>query len=210
MNTYFRLSIAILVSLLAHVVLLMWVMQQVRVRSLDEHGLLQVYLPQHTNEHASQPLLQSVEPSSATTKKAKAKREQKQMDTVKSAQDNSTGRLASGHFLWQPPPVYQQNEIMNAMQFAQLAHQRESQAAAVMAGLSNLSAQLRPAITASIVCTQQANNEIDCTPEPEEKIRPLLEQFFSLSMEARRFGIAGNPVHMDFGPGLGVSVILLH
>lgn len=210
MNVYLRLSIAVLVSLLAHVVLLMWVMQQVRERLPDEHGLLQVYLSQHTGQPVRQSSLQSVETALSTTKKTADRQMQKPTDTARQVQDASSGRPDSGHFRWQPPSTYQQNEILNAMQLAQMAHQREAHAGAVMAGLSNLSAQLRPVITASIVCTQQVDNEIDCIPAPKDQERILLEQFFNLASEAHRLGVAGNPVHMDFGPELGISINFLH
>ncbi|WP_283745056.1 hypothetical protein [Sideroxydans sp. CL21] len=210
MNAHLRLSVAILVSLLAHVIALLWVMQQVRMRLPDEHGLLQVFLPQYSHEHARHPFLQSAETAPPSGKNADAKHAQKSAGPAKATQETSSGRPASGRFYWQPPAVYRQNDMVNAMQQAQLAQQREAHRAAVMSGISNLAVQLRPVITASIVCTQQASNEIDCIPAPKHQERLLLEQFFNLALEARRLGVAENPVRMDFGPELRVSVSFLY
>jgi hypothetical protein len=101
---------------------------------------------------------------------------------------------------------------MNALQREQITFQRQSQrqaqAAAIMEGLSTLSSQLHPLITASIDCTQEANDEITCLPEPQENERLLIIQFFQLAIQAHRLGITGNPVTMDFGDALEVSVLL--
>ena len=202
MNAHFRLSIAVMVSLLAHIIVLVCVMQQVRVQSPNGRGLLQVFLPQHIDVHGRQPVVQS-----AGT--AVAGRPQKPHGLAPSGGNIAAGRPASGHFRWEPPPAHEQNEIMSAMRQAQIAQQRESRKAAVMAGMSNLAVQLRPVVDTKIDCARQADNQIVCTPEPEQKLRPLLEQFLNLALEARRLGIAGNPVRMDFGPGSGVSVNFL-
>jgi len=209
MNTSVRFSIAVLVSILAHAILLMWAMHQVKVRAHDNHGLLQVFLPQYTNDHSRQPLLQLVRADLSAINKLADEQVRQSVETASPSQAATRELRANGHFRWQPPPAYQQEEVMNAMQLSQLAHQRELRVAAVLTGLSNLSAQLGPVTTQRIVCTQQMTNEIDCTPEPGEETRPLLAQFFSLALESHRLGIAGNPVQMDFGAKRGVSVTLL-
>jgi hypothetical protein len=209
MNVRLRLSIAILFSLLLHVALSLLVMQWAKPHSPKEYEPLQVYLLQRSGAYTGQSPQQSFEPSSAAIKIAEALRVQKTADAVSSTQDNSAARFSSGYFLQQPPPKYPQNEIETAMQLAQFARQQEAQVTAVMAGLSSLSAQLQHVITTSIICKQHADGEIDCMPEPEEKARPILEQFFGLAMQARRLGSVGNLVSLDFGAGQGVSVSLL-
>jgi hypothetical protein len=74
--------------------------------------------------------------------------------------------------------------------------------------MSDLAIQFRPVVDTRIDCARRADDQIGCTPEPEQELRPLLERFLNLALEARLLGIAGNPVHMDFGPGAGVSVNL--
>ena len=193
MNTRPRFSIAILVSLSVHLGLLLWALPQMQQPQPEGQGLLQVFIERHT--------------VSSLSRVAEVKHVNKTADPVPPAQ--TSGARPSGHFVWQPPPRHDPNEGMNAMQLAQLAQQRESQRYAVSAGLNNLVAQLRSVISGRIVCTQQANSEIECQPEPSESARPLLEQFFYLAAEAHRLGITENPVHMDFGVEQGVSVKLL-
>ena len=124
--------------------------------------------------------------------------------------NDHAGVPPSGHSRWHAPPAYRQSEIMNAMQLAQLAQQRQSQMAAVMAEMSNLSAQMRPVMSGKFDCVQQPNNEISCTPAPKDSVHSYLVQFFNLALEARRLGIAENPLRLDFGPDSWVSVTLLH
>jgi hypothetical protein len=210
MNTYLRLAIAVLISLLVHAIVLVWVMPRVKVHANDDRGLLQVFLRKNTSEPARQQLASSAEQASLSNKSLVAKHVEAPAKIVQTDRNDLAGAPTSGHFRWQSLPAYQQSEIMNAMQLAQLAYQRESQVAAVMAGMSNLSAQMRPVMTGKFDCAQQPNNEINCTPVPKDNERPYLLQFFNLATEARRLGIAENPVRMDFGPESWVSITLLH
>ena len=93
------------------------------------------------------------------------------------------------------------------MQQALIANQRASRAAAVFAGLSNLSARLSPVLTGRIVCSQDADRRFECTPAPGKEADALLTQLFGLALEARRLGLAENPMRVDFGPEQGVSII---
>ena len=206
MNAHFRLSIAVLVSFLAHVIVLVWVMQQVSVQSPNVRGPMQVFLPQHINEPGRRPIAQPAKAASLFFGTAEAGRPQKPRGVAGSDGSVVAGRPATGHFRWELPPAHEQNEIMSAMRQAQIAQQSESHKAAILAGMSNLAVQLRPVVNTKIDCARQEDHQIGCTPEPEQKLRPLLQQFFNLALEARRLGIAGNPVHMDFGLGAGVSV----
>ncbi len=208
MNASARLAIAILVSLLAHAILLTSVIQ-VKVRAHNDHGLLEVFLPPYTNGHDRQPFVHMAETGPSAVNNFAEGKAQKPIDTASHSQLRARDLPVNGHFRWQPPSSYRQDEVMNAMQMAQLAHQRQSRIAAILNGLSNLSAHLDPLTTGKIACIQQPNTEIECTPEPEEQIRPLLLQFFKLALESRQLGIAGNPVRMDFGAERGVSVTLL-
>jgi len=215
MNARFRLPIAILVSLLAHITLLMWALPQVQVNPPDGQGQLHVFLLQYADEHGRRHLQPPVETSSSAIRNPEAKHENILRRPAPMPAASKTTQVVTedlqgpSHFHWQPPPSYQQNQVMNAMQQAQLAHQRDMRVAGVLAGLSNLSLQLRPVLTGRIDCTQQTNNEIDCTPAPKDDMRSLLVQFFNLALDAHLLGIAENPVRMDFGPGIGVSVTLL-
>ena len=215
MNARFRLIIAILVSLLAHISLLIWILPQMQVRPPNGQGQLYVFLPQSADEHGRRQLQPPAGPSSSAIRKLETKHVNKLQRpapmpaTAKPPPSVTENRQAPGHFHWQPPPSSRQYEAMNAMQQAQLAHQRESRVTATLAGLSNLSVQLRPALINRINCTQQTDKEIDCIPAPKVEMRLLLVQFFNLALEAHRLGIAENPVRMDFGPKSGVSVTLL-
>lgn len=202
MNERFRLPIAVLVSLLLHIAVLVWVMQLVKVRSPDGQGLLQVFL-QNDVRTSDRPIQFQGDTAPPALKNPQPKPVQTPTDIPKLPRS-----ITGGHFHAPPYPAVQQAEQMNAMRLAQLAQQREAERAAVMTGMTNLAAQLRPLISTSLVCAQQTKNEIDCTPAPEDKLRPLLKQFFNLAIQARRLGVAGNPVRMDFGPELGVSVTL--
>jgi len=207
MNERLRLPVAFLLSLLIHFALLTGILQQVKVRAPIGQGMMQVFL-QNNTVASIQPLLLPVGTSIPGIKNPQSKPTLKPASIPALPNGVADGQRTSGHFHWQPPPANQQDELMNSMHLAQLAQQRESRVATVLSDMSNLAAQLRPLTNTRIVCAQQEDNEIDCSPEPEENIRPLLEHFFSLSMEARRLGVARNPVRMDFGPELGVSVTL--
>lgn len=201
MNEHFRLPVAILISLLLHVVLLQWIIQLVQVRAPEAQGLLQVFLQ---NSNRERPLQLPVGSSAPALKNPQPK--PAPIPPVISKQPQS---VTGGRFRMQPPSAVQQDELMNTMHLAQLAQQRESQRVAVMAGMSGLAARLGPLVKMRTVCTEQPDHVIECTPAPEKKLRPLLEEFFNLAIEARRVGAASNPVRMDFGPELGVSVTLL-
>jgi hypothetical protein len=203
MNEHFRLPVAILISLLLHVALLLWLMQLVQVRAPETQGLLQVFLQKNIRER-DRPLQLPIGSSAPALKIPQPKPTQIPAEIPKLPKS-----VAEGRFRMKPPSVVQQDELTNAMHLAQLAQQRESQRAAVMAGMSGLAARLAPLVKTHIVCTQQPDYEIDCMPVPEKKLRPLLEEFFNLAIEARRLGAAANPVRMDFGLELSVSVTLL-
>ncbi|MDO8989910.1 MAG: hypothetical protein Q7U91_09775 [Sideroxyarcus sp.] len=203
MNEHFRLPVAILISLLLHVALLLWLMQMVQVRAPEAQGLLQVFLQKNLRER-DRPLQLPVGTSAPALKIPQPKPAQIPAEIPKLLKS-----VAGGRFRMKPPSAAQQDELTNAMHLAQLAQQRESQRAAVLTGMSGLAARLGPIIKTRIVCTQQPDHEIDCTPAPEKNLRPLLEEFFNLAIEARRLGAAANPVRMDFGAELGVSVTLL-
>lgn len=215
MNARYRLPITIMVSLLFHIALLKWFLLQTQVRPLHHQAIFQVSLSSYAQIHRQ--LLPPVATASSVIRNAKSKQEPKQQPILqRPAPTPAKANLAqinikqsTSRFRWLPPPSNQQNDVINAMRHAQLAHQRESHAAAVFAELSNLSVQLRHALTGKIVCVQQSDHAIDCTPEPDDKMSPLLEQFLNLALEARRIGIGENPMRMDFGPELGVSVTLL-
>jgi hypothetical protein len=208
MSFYFRLAIAILVSIGIHIILLNWTMHHASVRNADDHGLLQVLLPKYTIDHGGQNILQSDEiPSLSPTKKA-TKQVRKAAEMAKPSTVAPEGRQTMGHFHWQSPPANQQYQFMNAMQQAQFAHQHELRVAAVTAELSNLAEQLRPVLYRRIVCSLLVDNEVDCIPTPNEQERPLLIQFFSLAEEAHRLSSV-NPVNMELGTDVGVSFNLL-
>jgi hypothetical protein len=207
MSFYSRLVIAILVSIGIHIFLLNWTMHHASIRNADDHGLLQVLLPQYTHDHGGQNLLQSDEiPSLSPTKKV-TKQVRKATEMAKPSTVAPEGRQTMGNFHWQSP-ANQQYQFMNAMQQAQFAHQHELRVAAVTAELSNLAEQLRPVLNRRIVCSQLVDNEVDCTPTPNEQERPLLIQFFSLAEEAHRLSSV-NPVNMELGTDVGVSFNLL-
>lgn len=190
MNIRPRFSISILISLSVHLALLLWALPQMQKPQPEGQGLLQVFIEKHAGLSAKK--------TSEVTRVSKA------ADPIPIT--HKIGTSPSGHFLWQPPPSRDPNEVANAMQLAQLAQQRESQRYAVSSGLSNLSVQLRPVITGNILCKQQVSTLIECLPEPDEKIRPLLEQFLFLALQAHQLGIATNPVRLDFGSEQGLSV----
>lgn len=213
MNFYVRVLIAVFASLLVHIALVAWIMQQMKIRSVDDREFLQVTLSQ-SDKHSAQPLPHLMESTLPQAGKPDVRpiRAVKKVtptpDSPKSIQAVAIDSHILDHFHWRPPSTHQQSGIMNGMQLSLLAHQRASQVTAVLAGLSAISSQLSPTITASIVCVQQTDNNIDCTPEPKENERALIIQFFSLALQARGLGISENPVRMDFGTALSVSVTL--
>jgi hypothetical protein len=215
MLTYARIPIAVVTSLLVHVALLIGIMYQVvKVRPLEMHGLMQVTLHPSLNKSSAQPQSQLAETTLSETSKPKFKSKPK-LETVEPGSDvpKPTQTIAknsqiSGHFRWRPPSTYNQREVMNAMQLEQIAFQRKAEINAVLQGLSAISSQLGLVITERIDCTQQANDNLDCVPEPGENERSLIVQFFNLAIQAHRLGITENPVRMDFSETSGVSVML--
>jgi hypothetical protein len=210
MNSRSRFLTAILFSLFAHSILLILLQPQQQFHRSDEMGVLQVTLPQTANRDQ---LSSSVDATLPAVKKIEAKSKSSiilpiQMPAILNL-PREEDRLISGGLQGQSPPAYRQNQIMNAMQQAQFAQQRELHRIAILAGLANLSAQLRQVVIEKIACTQQVDNTINCTPVQNEKTQTLLKQFFGLAIEAHSLGIAENPVRMDFGSELGVSVTLL-
>jgi hypothetical protein len=209
MNERLRLPVAILVSLLIHCALLLWIVQLEKIRSPESERLMQVFLLNKDQGFGRQPQFAagSTMPSINSTQP----QSERKPEALPTPPQSVTGvQQNPGLFRFQNPTFNQQAEQMNAMRLAQLAQQREAERAAVMAGMTNLAAQLRPLIRTGIVCVQQTKNEIDCTPAPDDKLRPLLKQFFDLAIQARRLGVAGNPVRMEFGPEQVLSITLQH
>lgn len=197
MNESLRFPIAILVSLACHIALLLWVVQLVKAPVPYGQGSLQVFLRSNVQEPDMRLVQLPVTTSVAEIKIPGAKREQSPAET---SGPSSSGNSAA--------PQFHPADMMNGMQLAQMARQRELSRAAVMAQMSDLAARLRPLVTENIVCKQQKGGGIDCTPKPEGKLLPLLVQFSRVANEAHQLDITGNPARIDFGQGLGVSVKL--
>lgn len=214
MNAHLRLPIALLASLLAHIGLLLWLSAQVHVSPLLNQAHLQVFLQNHA---ASQGPRQSY--ATTTNKNTTQYPSATHADiSLQSPSLSSTeitdqsiidNRQSTVQFRWHPVSPALQLQNIDTIYQAQSADQRRSRVSAILTGLSNLSAQLSPVLTGKIVCTQQSPEQIVCTPAPDPEIQALLEQFFNLAFEARQLGIAENPVHMDFGSELGISIDLL-
>jgi hypothetical protein len=202
MNERFRLFAAILISLLLHLVVLAWIMHLAQVRVHDGQGILQVFLMNETRQ-SERPVQLPVGTAAPSTKAPQLNPAPKPL--VIPVLPHAVGKGTAPP----PPDSLQEEELMKAMHIAQLAQQRESERAAVMAGLSNLAAQLRPVLHARIECVQLAAG-FECTPEPEERTRPLLMQFFNLAIEAHRLGVTENPLRLEFGPEQVLSVTLRH
>ena len=216
MNVRFHFPIAILVSLLVHAILMALILPRGSFRQREGHGILQIIMQQNNIEPGRGNLIPSDETSLKTARNTEVKHKVASVGAVPMPaainlpQPIEQEREALERFQRQPSPSYPQMQIMNAMLQAQLAQQRSIRSAAVLAELSNLSTRIRPAISGKIECVQQADNEIECVPAQEEKVYTFLKQFFDLAIEARKLGIAENPVRMDFEPELSVSIRLLH
>ena len=204
MNENLRFPIAIMISLLIHFIVLMWIMQQVKEPAPIGQAPLQVFLRQGLHGHDGVSLELPV--GAATIKNPEVSHTSESDRSILRPRTGATGHQASNS----PPAEFRQDEMMNAMHLAQLARQREFQKASVQAALTNLAVQMHPMVRSRIVCVQQSEGRINCNPESGNKLRPLLEQFFSLAKEARQLGIADNPVYLDFGPEQSVSVKLLN
>ena len=210
MNSYVRFSLAVLLSLIAHFTLLISMLPKERLRPHEQQKVFQVTLQQNTNRE--QPLAQLAASFSAIRRTEETHKSSLvptvQMPTtiyLPRAEDRATlGRLQA-----QSSSMYQQNQIMIAMQQSKMAHERELRKSSILAGLSNLSVTLRPLVTEKIVCLQQTANEIKCTPAQKEETQIILRQFFELALEARNLGIAKNPISMEFGDGTSVSITFL-
>jgi hypothetical protein len=214
MKPHVRISIACIVSLLLHAGLLIGIKPSTKPHHSTEQGLLQTTLQLSLNKRQAQPLRQPIKTALAETKKSDTKPKhllraaRSKSEMHESIQPVATGGQLRGRFRWRPPSTYLQSDMMNAMQLAQLARQREAQAATILTGLSTIAAQLAPIMTTRITCTQKEDSGIDCIPEPQEKERALIVQFFNLSIQAHQLGITENLIRMDFGASLGISLKL--
>lgn len=199
MNESLRIPIAILVSLVCHIALLTWIVHLVKVPVPYGQGSLRVFLRSNVQEPEIRPVHLPVTTSAAAIKTPEAKQVKPVAETsAPSSSGNSIGQA----------PQFSPSDMMNSMQLAQLAHQREMSRMAIMVQMSDIAARLRPLVTGSVSCELQKGGEIDCTPEPGAKLRLLLEQYSRLVYEARQMGVAGNQDRIDFGQGKGVSVKL--
>ena len=88
---------------------------------------------------------------------------------------------------------------MLAQQQAQLANQRAAQAVAILSGMSEYSLKLAQVLTANMTCRQQDDLAIACTPEPPDNTRSLLNQFFSVAVQAHDMKLTGNAVQVELG-----------
>jgi hypothetical protein len=198
MNENLRFPIAILISLLFHIVLLMWIVHLVKVPAPHGQGPFQVFLRNGAREPGPEPVQLPASKNASSIKIPEARR------TPPPAEASGP----SSPFGNSDAPQFRAADMMNSMQLAQMAHQRELSRAAVMAQMSDIAARLRPLVSTSIICEQQKGGGIDCTPEPEGKLLLLLEQYSRLASEAHQMDVVGNPARIDFGQGLGVSVKL--
>lgn len=207
MNSYVRFSIAVLLSLIAHFTLLISMLPKEQLLPHEQQKVFQVTLQQMTNREQPLAALAAMLPAARRPEDKKKSllllpKEVSTTINLPREEDRATlGRLQA-----QSSSMYQQNQMMIAIQQSKLAHERELRKSSILAGLSNLSLNLRPLVTEKIVCLQLNNNEIKCTPTQKKETQIFLKQFFDLAKEARNLGIAENPVNMDFGAGLGVSV----
>jgi len=214
MHTYVQIIIAAMTILVIHIALLVGFMQQTKIRLPDAHRLMQVSLHLVGNEFGTQssaPIMNTKlsETSKPDHQSARALQTVKaRSEASKPTQSTAENSHVSGNFRWRSPSAYQQRETMNAMQLQQIAFQRKAQVAAVLEGMSKISSQLAPIITAKIICTQEADDDIACVPEPTETERLLIVQFVNLARQAHQLGVTENPINLDFGATLGVSVSL--
>lgn len=193
-----------------HSALLTLMQPQKKLSQNDEQGIFQVTLQQYANngQHLS-PLKANI----PATRKAEVGQKPSSVSSIQTLPLFSfpmgNGGPMPNRLSGQPSPVIQQSNMMEAMREAQLAQQRAMRSNAVRAALSALSNQIRPLVTGKINCVQQAGNDIECVPAQTEKNFTLLTHFFDLVLEARSLGMVENPVRMDFGPELEVSITLL-
>ena len=166
MNVRFRFFTAILLSFFVHFILMALIPSQIALRQQDGQDVLQVFMRQETSGNGGQKLLSSVGMVSSVTKTQVLKNKPKPIKPLPlPAEINFAQAIAgsgpiSGRSPWLGSVKNFQNQTTVAMAQAQAAHQREMQAVAVTAGLSSLSAQLRPLISGTVVCVQQASDEI--------------------------------------------------
>jgi hypothetical protein len=88
------------------------------------------------------------------------------------------------------------------------AQRRAVLAASITTGLSNVSATLQPLLRTRIDCVRQIDASLHCTPEPEDEVRPALNQLASLASEGRRLGVLATPLHIDLGGERDVTIRL--
>lgn len=198
MNDSLRFSTAISISLLFHLALLTWLMHLAKTPVPHGPGPFKVFLRNAVQEPGVPPVQSPASSHASTIKIPEARQEPPPAE--------ASGTSAPPRNL--SAPQFQPADMMNSMQRAQLARQHELSRAAVMAQMSDIAAQLRPLVTENIICEQQKGGGIDCTPDAEGKLRGLLEQFSRVANDAHQLDIMGNPAHIDFGQGKGVSVKL--
>jgi hypothetical protein len=205
MNSRFHFFIAILASLLVHVILITLILPKTPLPQRDEQGPLQVFMQQNDNGHGQKKHPRQVENTSFTGKSTVAKHKPElNSPALIPSMINLPSEIANSR-----TSTNTQNLYMYAMQQAQFAQQRAIRTVTIHAGLSNLSAQLRPLIKGNIDCVQRVDNEFECAPVQKEKVFTVLKQFFDLVIEARKLGIIENPARMDFEPELIVSFTFL-
>jgi hypothetical protein len=195
MNSRTRLSISFMLSLSFHIVLVMWVMTTKPEVMQEGFRVLQVILQTHST---TQQRPNKVVPASLSVGDTKAN------DPSAATSD------ISGKFHWQPPPAHGQANLLNEMRQAQFAHQQGMQRAAVSDSLNDVVSKMEPLLKESVTCTQQQDDVIDCVPVPNEEMKPLLERFLYLATDAHRFGMAQNPMKIEFASKHRVSVEFRH
>lgn len=180
-----------MLSLSLHIVLLMWVMTTKPEVMQDGMRVVQVILQTHST---TQQRPNKVEPASLAA------------GATKTNNPSAATSNISGKFHWQPPPTHGQVNLLNEMRQAQFAHQQGMQRAAVSDGLNDIVSKMEPLLKESVTCTQRQDDAIDCMPVPNEEMKPLLESFLYLATDAHRFGMAQNPMRIEFASKHRVSV----
>lgn len=211
MNARFHISVVVLASLSIHIFLLMWIMHQIKV-SLPESQRVVRYSHYRNPQQTSRPPQFVAGTTTPSINDTEQRSERKQEASSSPSSPAARGKQRFGLFRSQGPTAQLRAEQSNAedlVRVAQLTQQRELQRTTIRTAISNLAVQLNPIVNVIIVCREQANTKIECTPAPSKKVRPLLERFFHLALEARQTGMADNPVHIDFGSSRGVSIRLL-
>jgi len=207
MNSHLRVLTAIMLSLFVHGVLMLSMRSHKIISPQEKSGTLQVTFQKYT------PVVSHSLPTKSRIAVKNNSAAKEKLLSVQPVQPPTPAYLAHGEESFpqdrlqrQLSPANQQNQIMMAKRQSIMAHERELRRSSILAGLSNLSATLRPLVTEKIVCLLQADHEIKCTPAPKQETQIILRQFFELALEAHQLGIAENPFSANFGIGMGVSV----